>query len=294
MKVAHLVLAHKNPAQVKRLLEALDHPSFSFYIHIDAKADIAPFLFLQKKDKVSFIRNRASIHWASFGTIQATINGFQEILPGNFDYINVISGQDFPIKSSQQLFDHLSAHKGDEFITCESVHDEWPEAAVRVEKYYLVNWQVPGKFQLEKIINKVMPKRKFPLPYDIVGRANWFTLTSDAVKYALDFIRDHPGMVRFFKFSWGADELIWATVLYNSKFKPRIRKNLVYVDWTGQTKGHPRTLDLSDLEKLKSSDRMFARKFDMDHDAVIIDRLENHIGVQKTNPAEQHPNVPTI
>src|SRR6059058_1117362 len=98
MRIAHLILAHKNPSQLERLIVALQHPSFFFYVHIDEKAGLQQFEYLNKYENVFFIKNRTKIFWAGYGTIQATINGIREILPFKYDYINVISAQDFPLK----------------------------------------------------------------------------------------------------------------------------------------------------------------------------------------------------
>jgi hypothetical protein len=282
MKVAHLILAHKNPAQLERLLKAMTHPEFSFFIHIDKKIDQTAFQYLEKLSNVIFINNRVNIYWAGYGTIQATLNGFEEILPYKFDYINVISAQDFPIKTASEIYQYIYERRGTEFITCESIDSEWKEAAPRVRQYHFVNWHFPGKYKLGKLVSKILPQRKFPLPYSIVGRANWFTLTNNAATYVLDFLQKHQEVKRYFKYCWGADEFIFATILFNSHFKPRIKNNLVYVDWEGQTKGHPRILEVMDYEKLKTSDKLFARKFDLAVCSEIIDKLEDFIEIKKT------------
>jgi hypothetical protein len=281
MTIAHLILTHKNPAQLERLLDALEHPAFDFFIHLDGKSDMAPFERLASRPRVYFIRRRAKVYWAGFGTIQATLNGFNEILASGgrpYDYINVISGQDFPLRSAEDIYKHIAARPGHEFITCESIETTWTVAADRVRKYHLINWRIPGKFILEKWVNKVLPPRKFPMAdHQIVGRANWFTLTPSAIRYALDFLKQHPSLIRFYKYSWGADELIFSTILYNSPFRSRIVDNLVYVDWTGQTQGHPRILVTRDFAALKATDKLFGRKFDMAVDAEIFSLLEEWI-----------------
>jgi hypothetical protein len=277
MKIAHLILTHKNPAQLQKLIEAMDHPDMDFFIHVDKKTDIGPFLLLQKRPRVSFIKNRVKIYWAGYGTIQATINGFHEILPGNYDYVNVISGQDFPLKTPDELLQHLQYNRGTEFITCETVGGEWPEAKVRMTDYHLINWRIPGKHRLEMLANKFLPKRAFPFAFTIVGRANWFTITASAARYILDFLEKNRNVVRFFKYSWGADEIIFSTILYNSGFKEKIQPNLVYVDWRGQTDGHPKILGVEDLHEMKASGKFFARKFDADRDSVVLDALEQNL-----------------
>jgi hypothetical protein len=274
MRVAHLILAHKNPAQLERLLNALDHPGFEFYIHIDKKTDDGPFQYLFERPGVFPVRNRTAIYWAAYGTIQATINGFREIIPGSYDYVNVISAQDFPIKPADYIYQYILDRKGKEFITCESIDGSWAEAASRVRKYHLINWQIPGRHKLEMVINKLLPSRKFPFNHKIVGRANWFTLTPEAITYALSFIDDHPQLVRYYKFCWGADEFIFSTILYNSPFRERIIDNLVYVDWSGPKTGHPKILKAEDFDRLTHSPKLFARKFDMDEDSLIFSLLE--------------------
>jgi hypothetical protein len=284
MKIAHLILTHKNPGQLQRMLEAMKHPAFHFYIHLDKKTDRRAFAHLYDNESVFEIKNRTSVHWGGWGTIQATINGWEEIPIRNYGYINVISGQDFPIKSPVQIYDFFAQRKGKEFITIESIEDTWKEAAPRVLRYHLINWSLPGKFRLEKLVNKLLPPRKFPLPFAFVGRANWFTLTPAAIEYCLDFLKKNPKVVRYFKYCWGADEFIFSMILYHSHFRERIVNNVVYVDWTGQTQGHPRILNSSDFDKLMASDKLFARKFDSNEDAAILDLLEQYIRRQ-TIPA---------
>ncbi len=271
--IAHLILTHKNPDQVERLIKALDHPQASFYVHVDAKADITPFQKLVS-DKVKLVNNRASVHWAAWGTIQATLNGFAEILDSKVDYINVISGQDFPLQSPQKLHQFLGEHKGSEYITCERLADQWTEAQRRVKKYHFVNWNIPGKFRLSKIVSALLPERTFPYPYEIVGRSNWFTITSEAAQYILNFYHREKKYNAFFKMSWGADELYFATILYNSDFKKSIKEHLVYVDWRGQSQGHPRVLTIKDLTDIQKSDKFFARKIEMGQDEGLIEALE--------------------
>jgi hypothetical protein len=277
MKIAHLILAHKNPKQVERLLNALQHPNFDFYIHLDKKTDRSLFAHLYDCEKIYEIKKRASVYWAGWGTIQATLNGFDEIDLTRYDYINVISGQDFPLKSAETIYQYFLERAGKEFITCESIDKEWKEAASRVRNYHLINWRIPGKFKLEKLVNAVFPKRKFPLDIALVGRANWFTLTPAAIRYSLNFLQKHPELRRYFWYCWGADEFIFSTILFNSYFKTQIVPNVMYVDWTGQTKGHPRILDKSDLQALMNTDKLFARKFDIQVDSIIIDELERFI-----------------
>lgn len=277
-KIAHLILAHKNPAQLRRLITCLDHPGFDFYIHLDKKTDPRPFAALFQKENVFPIHNRTSIYWAGYGTIQAIINGFREI-PDRYLYINVMSGQDFPLVSADRLYQFLATADGKEFITCETIDgtSSWGDVSPRVRNYHLVNWRIPGKYRLEKWMNKILPARKFPMDHEIVGRANWFTLTYPATRFLQSFIDDHPELVRYYKYCWGADEFIFSTILYNdARFRKKITENLLYVKFS-PNQGRPELLTSGDFAALTSSHKFLARKFDMDIDDNIFSQLENWI-----------------
>jgi len=277
MRIAHLILAHKNPKQLERMLNALEHPAFDFFIHIDQKTDEKEFEFLFTRKNVFRIHNRTDIYWGGWGTIQAIINGFEEITPKKqYEYINVISAQDFPIKPASYIYQYIYDRRGKEFMTCESIEDKWKEAAARFHDYSFINWKFRGKHRLEMIANKILPARKYPMDHKIVGRANWFTLTHNACIFLLGFLKEHPEISRYFKYTWGADEFIFSTPLYNSKFQDKIVDNLVYVDWS-EKKARPKLLRVEDFNSLIASDKLFARKFDMDVDAEIIGMIEKHI-----------------
>jgi len=284
MKIAFLILAHKNPAQLQRLITALEHPAFHFYIHLDKKVDEKPFLTLLDKSNVFFIKNRVDVRWAAYSLVQAQLNGMEGIAAAQeYDYITVVSGQDFPIKSTEYIYRFFCENKGTEFISCvdEKMDPEWWDTAKRrVAKYHLEHWSIPGKYRIQNFINSITPLRKYPLPHIIVGRSQWFSISGDAARYMVSFIKQHPQVVRFFKYVWGADEFIFSTVLYNSFFKNRIKTDLFYIDWS-ENKPNPKLLVKKDFEALYHSDKLFARKFDMDVDAEIITMLEELITANK-------------
>ncbi|MBE7176653.1 MAG: glycosyl transferase [Mucilaginibacter polytrichastri] len=280
MKIAHLLLVHKSPRQLGRLVALLDHPAFDFYIHIDKKSDERPFHFLKKRPNVTFIRKRIDIRWGGYGTIAATLAGFREISTERYDYINVMSGQDLPLKSPADIHKFLSDRKGSEFITCLRLSDEWEEALPRIRDYHLVNWKMYGKYRLQKVVNGLMPVRRFPEGFVPVGRSNWFTLSAEAVRYILGFTRQNPAFVRYFHYCWGADEIMFPTILYNSHFRSSIQENLLHVDWS-EGHAHPKVFTTHDLPELQNSDKLFARKFDEEIDCEVIEQLA--LGVLRPN-----------
>ena len=56
MKVAVLILAHRNKPQLKRLISVLKHPSVDIYIHLDQKSSLTPADF--QNENVFFTKKR--------------------------------------------------------------------------------------------------------------------------------------------------------------------------------------------------------------------------------------------
>lgn len=278
MRIAHVILTHKNPAQVARLTAALAHPDADCYIHVDRKADIAAFRALETQPNVYLLHTRIDVQWGSYSLVTASLESLREALKrGTYDYINHISGQDFPLRSAAGFHEFLEAGDNAEYITCYTARsgvDWWKDAALHVWRYNFHNWTIPGKYRLEKVANALLPKRKFPIEgWEIAGWSQWYTLTAGATKYMLDFLDTHPEVVKFFKYVWGADEFVASTVLYNSPFKGKIQDHLLYIDWS-EGKASPKTLKAEDFDNLKRSGKWLARKFDTEVDAAILDRIE--------------------
>ena len=226
-KIAHLILAHNNPGQLTRLINRLAHPDADIYIHLDGKADDVPFLPVLKIPNVYFIQNRTKVYWGSYSIVQATINSFAEILnaKNKYDYINLLSGNDYPIKSTRQIHEFFTHHPDRifmEYVTTDS--DWWRTIETRVTKYHLTDFHFPGAYQVQLLLNKILPKRTLPKSLVFAGRSQWLTLTPASAQYVVNYLRDNPKIRKFFRLTWGSDEIAIQTILYNSPFKNQIEK----------------------------------------------------------------------
>src|SRR5471030_465481 len=130
MKLAHLVLAHNEPRQLERLVNRLRHPGADIYIHLDKKTAIGPFEYLKNMENVFFIQNRVKVYWGSYNIVQATLNGFKEILQLGieYEYVNLLSGQDYPLKPQSYIHDFLSQNPGVAFMNFLPFDPDWLEA----------------------------------------------------------------------------------------------------------------------------------------------------------------------
>lgn len=281
MRIANIIIAHKNPVQLERLLKAMYHSDFDFYIHLDKKFSIEPFDYLSELPQVNFIKERMVCNWGGFSLVETAIRSIDEILQTGikYDFINLLSAQDYPLKSTHEIYDFFSRRLGQSFISFDSSNDTvwWREAEQRYTKYHLTDINFKGKYFIEKMINKVLPERKLPLSIGRLyggNRSCWWTLSLECALYILNYFKTHPKLVRFLKFTWAADEFIIPTLLMNSPLKDKIiAENYRYMNWTyGQP--HPKILTLTDYQDLSASTMLFARKFDDSVDKHILDKLD--------------------
>jgi len=285
MKIAHLILAHSEPVQLERLIGRLLHEDACFFIHVDQKTDISPFQFLTSYPNVFLVKNREKVAWGAYSIVQATLNGFKEIADSgkNIDVVNLLSGSDYPLKNTEQIHSFFVQNPGQNFIKYELVFEQWHEAITRLTKYHLTNYEFPGKYFVQKWLNKILPARKLPGQLVPVGRSQWLSITIDALRYILKYLEEHPQIVRFFKLTWAPDEIIFQTILYNSGFRESIvNNNLRYIDWSAG-KPSPKTLTTEDLPELLKSDALFARKFDMKNHIEILNQLDARAGKPSIN-----------
>jgi len=276
MRIAHLLLIHEYNAQLERLIQKLSHPEADIYIHVDLKKNIEDFAALKKHSRVYLVLKRVKVYWGSFTIVQATINGFAAILSSGkeYGYINLLSGQDYPVQSINNIHKFLGDNPGKAFMEYYLVNEVWTEAITRITRYHLANYTFAGRYTVEKWLNKIMPERKLPYGLTAVGRSQWFTIASEFARYILDYIKSHPRIVKFFKLSWAPDELFFQTILHNSEYRDRmVNDNLRYIDWS-EGKASPKTLTAEDLPKIIASNKLYARKLNAKIDGEIFDKLD--------------------
>jgi hypothetical protein len=280
MRVACIIMAHKEPQQIERFIKKFNLFPYDFYIHIDKKINLRPFGYLATIPNVRLVQKRIRVRWASYSFLHAVLQTFKEIL-GNgikYDFICVMSGQDYPIKPVARMFHSLENNSGRNFICYDEDGEWWSHAISRISKYHFTNFGFRGRYRIQFFLNALLPARKFPLPYTLYGgpRAMCMTLSAECAAYVAHFIESNRKLRRFIRFTWGPDEFVIPTLIMNSAFKSTaINDNFYYIDWS---KGgvNPKTLTVDDYESLLSSDKMLARKFDIKQDPQIFDMLDKN------------------
>ena len=127
MKFAIIIVTYTSPNQTKRLISSLNNGDFDFYIHLDIKVDLETHRELFDMPNVYFIKKRIDIRWAGYTTAEAALNSLREInaTGKKYDFISLISGQDYPIKSAAYISDFLRSNTGKEFMSFKYFNTEW-------------------------------------------------------------------------------------------------------------------------------------------------------------------------
>jgi hypothetical protein len=292
MRIAHLILAHKGPAQLARLLTALAHPDVDCFVHIDQKTDPTPFKFMRGWPGVFFPPTSLSVTWGGYSLTKVVLECAREILAHAPDYafINVLSAQDYPLRPAAEVLAFLRQHRGQSFIECEPAGSAWWQANQRrVTRYYLTDFQFSGRYAVQRALNTLLPARRFPLLGPLHGgpMGGWYTLSRAAAEYVVGFVDGHARLRRFARLTWGSDEFLVPTILLNSPLAASIHNdNLRYIDWSGGGFS-PKTLTSGDFAALQASPKLWARKFDIDVDATILDQLDQT--QQRLGPGQKVP-----
>jgi hypothetical protein len=295
MKIAHLILAHKAPAQLERLLRALAHPQADIFIHLDKKTDRRQFAHLALLPNVWFVSRRFDVKWGGYSLTQAALESMREILKapnGPYDFINLMSGEDYPIKPLAAIHAFWERHVGSSFLEYQADSSPWWQAnQSRIQKYHLTEFSFPGRYAVQKMLNRLLPRRQWPLFPTLYGgnMGGWYALSAECASYVIDYVDNHPELRRFARLTWGSDEFLVHTVLVNSPLVPTIvNNNLRYIDWSGGGSS-PKTLTTDDLPALQATDRLYARKFDSSRDAAVLDQLDELISGAEASPTLARP-----
>jgi hypothetical protein len=290
MRIAHLILTYTNPAQTERMIKNMAHENFDFYIHVDKKFDITPHLYLEEIPNVYFIQNRTDVGWAGFSTVLATFECVKEIVQTGITYqfINFLSGQDYPLVPAEELNHFFEVNAGTEFLSFRDFKNDWKEGLIRMEKYHLTGYNFVGKFMVQGLINTVMPKRKLPYNLHPYGKSMFWMLSPEAAMHVVNTVEKDKKLQHFFFLTWGSDEFVFQTILMNSAYKDKVvNNNYRYIDWSGGG-ANPKVLGISDAEAIASSKMLFARKFDLLKSPEILDFIDAKL--LKDGAHHQHTN----
>lgn len=304
MQKNYLILAHKNPLQLGRMIERLDDGASKFFIHLDAKTAIEPFAACLEGGHIRFIEPRERCVWGDFSIVRATIHLMEAASKEQGVFI-LMSGQDYPIQSQGYINAFLESNKGFDFIEIEPLEEKWKPKMVKdkLEHYHILHSEERGHsncyapfahcsvFQKLRTLMHLLkgrlsqknfrllcslPKRVAPFERQYAGSQFW--AFSERTFYAvLHYIREHKAALEeYYKYTSSPDEIYFHSVLMDLVAKDstiKLKEQITYVNYFRKNN----VFITEDFDKLTSAKgKLFARKFDTDIDIEILNKLDSY------------------
>lgn len=296
MKLAYIILAHTAPSHLVRLINRLHHPDDVFFIHIDIKSDEEIFkqALNNSSANIHFVKKRENGRWGDVGIVKATLNAMDEIVHHkiDFDHIVLLSGTDYPIKSTEQIRDFYCQNKKYSFLTYESLPSKQLNfgGMDRINRYtynFLGKREVflPLKWTKHlslkgKVFNFILgiktffkSKRVFPFNWMPYYGSQWWSMSMEACKFVVKFSTENPNYLQYHIHTLLPDEIFFQSLLLNGYPNQDlvVNDNKRFIEFE-ENSSHPQVLTDSDFERLIQSDKLFARKFE--ENSVVLNEID--------------------
>ena len=286
MPAAFLILAHKQPEQVRRLVTLLQ-PN-PVLVHVDARAASAVFEPIRHLEAEGLIRllPRFRSGWASWGLVEATMAGLREALSTGCSHVVSMTAQCYPLWPVGAITDFLAERPDTSWLHQARIPVSPPrlrDADGGVGRITKWNMTVRGRHL------RVPVRRR--LPSGLIGHYGQMQccLSAELTRLIVDEFDRRPELGRFFRRTQAPDELLLPTLAMSSPLAGRVSDdNIWYMNWRGGG-AHPKTLTDEDFDDLArhareggdmcgpSPVKCFARKFDSVASATLLDRIDTDL-----------------
>ena len=288
MKHAICITAHKNWAQLKDLIEVLSIPMVDIYLHIDLKSrDSFEKYVVENPIELNgggyYLIESRGCNWGDLSLSLTELALFRAVINSNikYDYIHLISGQDFSLKPIESIIAECNLNNFDYISYMEdgSLKDRLSRR-VRYYHFFMNRSRNPffnfvrKSLLLPQIILGVNRLRSTHMDFQV--GSEWCSLTYSSVFFLL---KEFPKYKHLFEHSSCSDECYKQMILQNrrdAKFSPEGNKRFIIFDNLAPS---PQTLTSEDYNQIMSSNCFFARKFDDDVDKnvrlSILEKIRN-------------------
>ena len=303
LNIAFLISAYKEPLHLAELIKHLPSGA-DFFIHVDAYVDIEPFRIATKGMNVRFVDHRLHVAWGSFTQVEYQITLLEAALNSNpnYDFLFILSAQDYPVWSNKRILQFLENNKDRNFIQAICMDGQAEQYTKNyTQNYYFNNVAITPNSLKSKIRIAIRRIAKLiihkPLAFNADGRqyrlykgSDYFALTGDTAAYVLQQWHDSPELRKYFYTGFAPSETCIHTILFNSPYSNRCILStgtyhslksltpLTYIDYSPIIK----ELTEADYDKIISSDKMFCRKVV----TGVSDKLVSMLDKRKEVPKE--------
>jgi hypothetical protein len=307
MTIVYVVLSHRNPEQVLRLVRVLREGAAATVLvrHDQARSP----LVAEEVEAAGgmLVEDGAKVEWGEWSQLAVTVACLRRAAELRPDWTLVLSGQDYPLRPLAEIEAGLAACEadalvgsvrevatrpggaGDEFfLRCAYRHYRRPAAVPHLPHALRPLVYVRDVPRLIGVRRPSSLGRDLRGPADRDGRrrlrlyasADWVTLGSRALAVVLEAYAE-PRLARWFRRIPIPSECFFATVLLNEPGLTVDGDHRRYASFAGPGVPHPDTLTTADLDVALGSGADFARKFDVAVDARPLDLLDERRSVTR-------------
>ena len=284
--IAYIILAHQLFPQLSRLVASLQSSSAHFFVHVDRRASRRFADFAQTEDGSSLLSNpsvtmvepREKVVWGGFRMVEAGLRACEMALRmPSVQRFKLLSGQDYPLKSTGEIEAFLLSSPGVSYLTGERVTGGWLMVLARY-RWFIDHVRVwKPALMLLVLQMKLGLARKIPEELELHKGSMWWALSRQAVEYVHDALRERAGLKPYFRYAGIPDETMYPSLLLSPSFNGRVvQDNLLFEVWERPGDPHPRILGKGDLEQMLNSSKLFARKFDERVDGEVLDLIDRY------------------
>lgn len=284
MKIAVLIQCHKNAKQINLLLNKLNHPDIDCYLHIDKKADFEEQVIHRENVFVLPREKRVSVKWAQISQVDATLN-LLHMANGGYDYYWLISGQDWPLRSTDEIINFFKKHNGENFVRYWNSKNYGKHQQNNLDKRNQIYFplDIIGRKSWQKIVKRVYVEltggynktwkifMRKQLETDFYFGSSWWALTGETVEWIINYLGQHEDYYIFYKNTVCPDESFFQTLVMMSPYADNKTDYLTYLHFS-EGANSPDILRASDFPQAKESGCLVMRKVDMDVDDFFVSR----------------------
>lgn len=277
-KHAYLIIAHHHFEQLQTLIGLLDDSRNDIYVHVDKKSKDFRRDMIKTHNAGLYMIDRISVAWGGYSMVRCEMNLLKAAAPKHYRYYHLLSGDDLPLKTQDEIHDFFNANAGKCYIWCELMNENIED---RVRYFHLLRDYIgrTPKKRLLKLVERISLRlqrefgvhRVYYMP--MYKGSQWFSISDCIVRYVL---AQEKVIRKQFRFTHCADETFLHSVVMASPYRDSIiNDDLRAIDWK---RGIPYIYREDDVEKLLASDKLFARKFSCEVDKDVINRVREFIG----------------
>jgi hypothetical protein len=283
VRIAYVISAYRRPDHLVRLVHRLAGPDVRFFVHVDQKTREETYRSMVEGlaglGTTVTLLPRHACHWGGFGHVRASLKGLAAIAASRFDpdYVILLSGQDYPIKANAAIREFLAERDGrSSFLYFPLPTPNWSGGGL--PRFH--NWHLRWR----RVHVRLPRRRRLPLGLVPWGGSAYWIMSRRGYLVVQSFVSEHPEYVRFFEHVDIPDEIFFQTILLNSAVAAECDDiRLHYTEWDRTPA--PAILTMEDYPHLVESPCLFARKFDPEVDAEVLDLIDERLLAWNRNGA---------